>query len=94
MLKPVLARALVLALLLSLAGPGIAVAGAPAAPIALFGSEPQAQQHCPRDRVVWLNLPTGIYHYKGQKWYARTKHGAFVCKIEADRARYRPSLNG
>jgi hypothetical protein len=34
--------------------------------------------------VVWLNLPSGIYHYSGQRWYGRTKRGAYVCKGEAD----------
>ena len=44
-----------------------------------FTSEREAQVHCPKDIVVWLNLPTMIWHYKGQRWYANTKHGAFVC---------------
>jgi hypothetical protein len=48
------------------------------APPALFTTEAEAQQQCPRDVVVWLNLSTGIYHFKGQRWYGRTKHGAFV----------------
>ena len=62
----------------------------PCAPAAgfppLFPIEQQAQQHCPGDLVVWLNLPTGIYHFKGQCWYGRTKSGAFVRKQEADQA--------
>jgi hypothetical protein len=64
------------------------------APAPLFQTEQQAQEHCPKDTVVWLNLPTGIYHLKGQRWYGRTKQGAFVCKREADKARDRGSLNG
>ena len=59
-----------------------------------FDSERQAQQHCPSDTVVWLNLPSGVYHFKGQRWYGRTKSGAFVCKKEADKAGDRASLNG
>ena len=74
------------------------VSGAPAAqaanPPPLFASEQQAQQHCPRDVVVWLNLPTHIYHLKGQRWYGRTKNGAYVCKQEAVEAGNRGSLNG
>ena len=35
----------------------------------LFPTEDQAQQHCPSDVVVWLNLPTHIYHWKGMRWY-------------------------
>lgn len=62
--------------------------------LTLFPIEQQAQQHCPNDIVVWLNTPTGIYHYKGERWYGATKHGAFVCKQEADQAGDRGSLNG
>ena len=36
---------------------------------ALFDTEGAAQAHCPRDIVVWLNIPSGIYHYKGERWY-------------------------
>lgn len=65
-----------------------------AAQVNLFGTEQQAQQHCPSDIVVWLNVPSGIYHFKGQRWYGRTKHGAFVCKKEADQAGDRGTRNG
>jgi hypothetical protein len=60
----------------------------------LFPTEQSAQQHCPADAVVWLNLPTGVYHFKGQRWYGRTKSGAYVCRQEADMAGDRGSLNG
>jgi hypothetical protein len=52
----------------------------------LFNTEQSAKLHCPTDTVVWLNLPTGIYHYKGQHWYGNTKSGAYVCQKEADQA--------
>ena len=51
-----------------------------------FSTEQLAKQHCLTDTVVWLNLPTGIYHYKGQHWYGNTKSGAYVCQKEADKA--------
>lgn len=60
----------------------------------LFNSEGAALQHCPRDVVVWLNVPSGIYHYKGERWYGRTKHGAFACEREAVAAGDRASENG
>lgn len=60
----------------------------------VFDTENAAQAHCPRDVVVWLNIPSGIYHYKGERWYARTKHGAFACEKEAIRAGDRASENG
>jgi hypothetical protein len=59
-----------------------------------FPTEQQAQQHCPNDTVVWLNLPSGIYHFKGQRWYGNTRSGAFVCRSEADKAGDRATRNG
>jgi hypothetical protein len=59
-----------------------------------FTSEAQAQQHCPADTVVWLNLPTKIWHYKGERWYGRTKNGAFVCQKEAAASGARGTSNG
>lgn len=71
-----------------------AVPGIAFATVAHFGSEQAAQQHCPEDTVVWLNLPTGIYHLRGQRWYGRTKNGAYVCRKEADGDGDREDLNG
>ena len=65
-----------------------------AAAFTLFTAEGQAQQHCPADTVVWLNLPTRIYHWKGMRWYGSTKNGAYVCKMEADDNGSRGTLNG
>jgi hypothetical protein len=71
-----------------------AVAQSPTAPLAAFPSEQQAQQHCPADTVVWVNLPSGIYHFKGERWYGNTKSGAYVCQREADHAGDRATRNG
>ena len=60
----------------------------------LFDTESAAQAHCPKDIVVWLNIPSGIYHYKGERWYGRTKHGAYACEKEAIKAGDRASENG
>jgi hypothetical protein len=67
---------------------------APASSQPMFGTERQAQQHCPSDTVVWLNTPTRIYHMQGMRWYGATKHGAYVCQKEADRAGDRETRNG
>jgi hypothetical protein len=66
----------------------------PAFALETFTDEAKAQQHCPLDTVVWLNLPTMIWHYKGQRWYARTQHGAFACEKEAGAAGARGTRNG
>jgi hypothetical protein len=66
----------------------------PAFALETFNDESKAQQHCPKDVVVWLNLPTMIWHYKGQRCYANTKHGAFACEKEAGAAGARWTRNG
>lgn len=33
--------------------------------------------------VVWLNTASGIYYYKGDRWYGRTQRGGFSCEKEA-----------
>ncbi len=83
-------RFLIIALLLFAPSVGTALA----AGVQLFASEIQAQQHCPADTVVWVNTPTGIYHFKGMRWYGATIHGAYVCQKEGDEAGYRATRNG
>ena len=70
------------------------VLAAPALALDTFPEEAKAQQHCPKDVVVWLNLPTMIWHYKGQRWYANTIHGAYACEKEAGAAGARETRNG
>jgi hypothetical protein len=75
-------RCLILAtVFVALLLPGVATALSPSAALANFPTDAQAQQHCPANTVVWLNLPTGIYHLKGERWYGQTKSGAFVCLV-------------
>lgn len=69
-------------------------AGFAATALERYDTESQAQQHCPKDTVVWLNLPTMIWHYKGQRWYGNTKHGAYVCEKEAAAGGARATRNG
>lgn len=72
----------------------VALASPISGDLPMFATEDGAQKHCPNDTVVWLNIPTGIYHLKGERWYGRTKHGAYVCKKEADAAGERETENG
>jgi hypothetical protein len=65
-----------------------------APPAQHFQSEPEAQRHCPKDTVVWVNTKTGIYHLKGERWYGRTKDGAYVCRKEANAEGDRMTRNG
>lgn len=54
---------------------------APGGEPAKFDTEAAEQCHCPRDVVVRLNIPTGIFHEKSIRWY--------VCRKEANAARDR-----
>jgi hypothetical protein len=91
-------RKLLLAIALLIGGVGTSTAVMPAIAVAsslqLFTTESAAQHHCPHDMVVWLNTASGIYHLKGERWYGNTKHGAYVCKKEADAAGDRETENG
>ena len=59
-----------------------------------FDSEQQARQHCPTDTVVWVNTKTGVYHFKGQRWYGNTRAGAFECVKDANKEGDRATRNG
>jgi hypothetical protein len=49
-----------------------------------FSSEQAAKGHCPGDAVVWVNLGgSKAYHTSGDKYYGKTKHGAYMCQKEA-----------
>ena len=51
-----------------------------------FRTEQQAQQHCPDDTVVWLDLQNAAYYLKGNGSYGRTTAGRYACQGEADAA--------
>ena len=62
--------------------------------VRLFSVETEAQKYCPADVVVWVNTPTGAYHFKGMRWYGNTNRGAYVCQQEGNQAGYRATRNG
>ena len=52
-----------------------------------FSSEQAAKGHCPGDTVVWVNLGgSKAYHTSENKYYGKTKHGAFMCQKDADQS--------
>lgn len=59
-----------------------------------YSTPQEAQAHCPNDTVVWLNTRTGIYHFRGQRWYGNTRQGAYECRREANKEGDRPTHNG
>lgn len=56
-----------------------------------FADEASAKARCPADTVVWVNLPSKIYHFAGTKSYGTTKRGAYMCEKEAISAEDRAS---
>lgn len=90
--RPLIALSLTLLLGLpsvSLASPRVDTSAVPQ-----FKTEQAAQHHCPRDTVVWLNTYSGIWHYKGAKYWMNTKYGAFACEDEARKLGMRASRDG
>ncbi|MET4356410.1 hypothetical protein ABIC08_006373 [Bradyrhizobium sp. RT9b] len=56
-----------------------------------FADEATAKARCPSDTVVWVNLPSKVYHFAGTKSYGTTKRGAYMCEKEAIAAEDRAS---
>jgi len=60
----------------------------------MYQTQQSAQSHCQNDTVVWLNTRTDVYHFQGERWYANTEQGAYVCERDADANGDRPTRNG
>jgi len=56
-----------------------------------FADDASAKARCPTDTVVWVNLPSKIYHFAGTRNYGNTKRGAYMCEKEAIAAEDRAS---
>jgi hypothetical protein len=63
-----------------------AACGQPPAVLTAFRTEQQAQAHCPKDAVVWVDPQSGIYYLKGHASYASSNAGRYACRGEADLA--------
>jgi hypothetical protein len=49
---------------------------------------------CPGDKIVWVNIPSGIYHFQGERYFGCTKTGKFLCQHDTDGEGDRPTHNG
>ncbi|HVC48973.1 MAG TPA: hypothetical protein VND43_02235 [Burkholderiales bacterium] len=56
-----------------------------------FRNSDKAQASCPDDIVVWLNLNSGKFYYKGSDLYSRIKPGSYVCRQTAIKAGDHPA---
>jgi hypothetical protein len=81
-------RLITLALALSCTACG----GSPAV-LTAFRTEQQAQEHCPKDTVVWLDPQSGMFELKGHGSHGVSGAGRFACRGEAERAGMRAVTN-
>ena len=57
------------------------------APSNRFSTEAAAKAHCPGDTVVWATLTRSkAYHLSGDRYYGKTRHGAYMCRKDAENA--------
>ena len=71
-----------------------AMPGNAKAALVLYRTEAEAQRHCPKDGVVWLDFMKRKYYLPGQSLYGRGGTATFVCRSEAKSSGYRRSLFG
>ncbi len=53
--------------------------------------EKQAIAYCAGGGVVWLDLTSFRYVYKGSKFYGKGKNAAYVCEVQAIQAGGQPA---
>jgi hypothetical protein len=58
-----------------------------------FRTEQQAQEHCPKDIVVWVDPQSGGYHVKEGASYGHGEPGRYACRGKAERAGMREIAN-
>jgi len=51
-----------------------------------FASENEARSSCRGDTVVWMNNRSHVFHLAGSPKFGNTKHGAFMCRADAENA--------
>ena len=71
--------------LIALASACAAYGGSPTV-LTAFRTEEQAQFHCPKDIVVWLDPQSGLCYFKGHGSYGRSNAGRYACRSEAHAA--------
>lgn len=52
----------------------------------MFASEADARSNCRSDSVVWVNTKSHVFHLPGTPKFGNTKHGAFMCRADAERS--------
>ncbi len=58
-----------------------------------FRTEQQAQEHCPKDTVVWVDPQSGGYYLNTNPSYGHAGGGRYACRREAELAGMRAMTN-
>jgi DNA uptake protein ComE-like DNA-binding protein len=48
----------------------------------------------PAPGMVWANPDSKVYHFPGDRWYGRTRHGQYMTEADALKAGYRAAKTG
>jgi hypothetical protein len=87
-----------LILFLAATGPAFAQSASPKTPAATshtqtagasdqFKTEEAAKSHCPGDTIVWATLSRAkAFHLSGDRYYGKTRRGAYMCEKDALKA--------
>ncbi len=59
-----------------------------------FATETAARRSCPSDTVVWANSSSKTLHLSGDRYYGKTKRGAYMCERQATQAGYHVAGHG
>ncbi|HUZ62559.1 MAG TPA: hypothetical protein VMU82_02490 [Acetobacteraceae bacterium] len=51
-----------------------------------YKTQAAAQQVCGSDPVVWANTRSKVFHLPGDRYFGKTKSGAYVCQKVAEAA--------
>lgn len=57
-------------------------------PAGQFSTEGAAKDSCGSSPVVWVNKSSKVIHPSGDKYYGKTKSGAYMCQNTAQQAGY------
>jgi hypothetical protein len=73
---------------------GLIALVSPASAQAMFRTQAAAQNNCPGDTVVWLDISAGVFYLPGNPSYGKTSNSGYVCRRDAAAAGNREAPSG
>ena len=52
------------------------------------------EKNFPRDKLVWVNTRSHLYHFQGECYFGSTNEGKFICERAADKKGNRSTHKG